>query len=129
MLMPKTTQRLDGALGMHLWLIAGLAAVTLVLEFRPGWIVDAGYRCQMQVLLGLRCPFCGMTRDFAAILHGARPVLNPCSWFAALMVYVAYPAGLVVAWRRGRLDVFHSSALKGGMVAALAVMLVFNNLR
>lgn len=129
MLKPKTTQRLDAALGIHLWLIGGLAAATLVVALRPGWILDAGYRCQMQVLFGLRCPFCGMTRDFAAMLHGAKPVLNPGSWFAALVVYVLYPVGLVIAWRRGRLDVFHSSALRGGMVAALTVMLVLNNLR
>ncbi len=73
MLMPKSTQVMEPALGTHLWLICGLAAATLLLAFRPGWIVDAGYHCQMQALLGLRCPFCGMTRDFAAMLHGAKP--------------------------------------------------------
>ncbi len=129
MLKPKTTQRLDAALGIHLWLIGGLAAATLILAMRPGWIVDAGYRCQMQVLFGLRCPFCGMTRDFAAILHGARPALNPCSWFAAAVVYVLYPAGLAVAWRRGRLDVFQSMALRSATAVVLVVMLVLNNLR
>lgn len=127
--MPKTTQRLDPALGIHLWLIAGLAAATLVLAFRPGWLVDAGYRCQMQVLFGLRCPFCGMTRDFAAMLHGAKPVLNPGSWFAAVAVYVIYPVGLAVAWRRGRLDAFQSTALRSASAVVLVVMLVLNNLR
>jgi hypothetical protein len=127
--MPKNIQRFDPALGTHLWLIVGLVAATLVLAFRPGWIVDAGYRCQLQVLFGLRCPFCGMTRDFAAILHGARPALNPCSWFAAAVVYVMYPAGLAVAWRRGRLDAFRSMALRNAMAVVLMVMLVLNNLR
>jgi hypothetical protein len=131
MLMPpmaKTRARLDGALGTHLLLIAGLAVATLVLALRPGWIVDAGYRCQMQILLGLRCPFCGMTRDFAAILHGGKAGLNPCSWLAAVVVYVVYPASVAFAWWAGRLDVFSSKAMKSGVVLGLAVMLVLNNL-
>lgn len=120
---------MDGTVGVHLWLLAGLAAATLILALRPEWIVGAGYRCQLQILFGLRCPFCGMTRDFAAILHGAGPVLNPCSWFAAAVVYVVYPVSLAFAWRAKRLDLFHASALKSATVAALAVMLVLNNLR
>lgn len=119
----------DLTLRTHLWVIAGVATATLVLALRPGWILDAGYSCQLQILFGLRCPFCGMTRDFATMLHGARPVLNPSSWFAAGVVYVIYPAGLIVAWRRGRLDAFRSTALRSAMVAALVVMLVLNNLR
>ena len=129
MLMPKISQRVDPALRAHLWLIAGLAAATLVLLFRPDWIVDAGYRCQMQMLFGLRCPFCGMTRDFVAILHGARPALNPSSWLAAAVVYGVYPITVAMAWRAGRLDIFRSAGLKSAVVAALVVMTVLNNLR
>ena len=113
----------------HLWIVAGLAAGTLLLAFRPEWVLHAGYRCGMQLLFGLRCPFCGMTRDFAAILHGHRPAENPCSWFALLVVYVVYPVALAAAWRTGRLDVLRSRAVHGGVAVALAVMLVLNNLR
>jgi hypothetical protein len=129
MLMAKTMPQPDRALRVHLGLIAGLAAATLVLGFRPAWILDAGYRCQMQLLFGLRCPFCGVTRDLAAILRGMPPSFNPCSWLVLVVVYLAYPVTFFVAWRKGRLDVFHSPALRGGVAAALAVMMVLNNLR
>lgn len=129
MLMPKTAQRVDGRLAPHLIVLGALVLATLVLELWPHGIVGAGYRCGMQLLLGLHCPFCGMTRDFAAILHGQRPTLNPCSWAAAVMVYVVYPTAVLAAWRKRRLDWFYCRASRCGLAVALAVMLVLNNLR
>jgi hypothetical protein len=129
MLMPKTALRVDRELVPHLWMLAAMAVATTVLAVRPDWVVHAGYRCELQMLVGLRCPFCGMTRDFAAMLHGDRPALNPCSWVAALVVYGVYPVAALVAWRAGRLDVFHSEAVRRAAMAALAAMLVLNNLR
>jgi hypothetical protein len=127
--MPKTAQRVDGQLASHLMVLAGLVVATLVLKIWPHWVVDAGYRCGMQLLLGLRCPFCGMTRDFAAMLHGQRPSLNPCSWVAAVLVYVIYPTAVLAAWRKRRLDWFYCRTSRCGLAVALAVMLVLNNLR
>jgi hypothetical protein len=129
MLMPQTAPRVNRELVPHLWVLAAMAVVTVVLAVWPQWVVQAGYRCELQMLVGLRCPFCGMTRDFAAMLHGQRPVLNPCSWVVAMVVYVVYPAGVLVGWRRGRLNFFHGAAVKYGVMAALAAMLVLNNLR
>ena len=129
MLMPKTALRVDRELVPHLWMLAAMAAATVVLAVWPEWVVHAGYRCQLQILLGLRCPFCGMTRDFAAMLHGERPALNPCSWVAAMVVYGVYPAAVLVGWRRGRLNFFQGAAVKYGVMTALAAMLVLNNLR
>jgi hypothetical protein len=129
MLMPKTALRVNRELVPHLWMLAAMALATMVLVVWPQWLVHSGYRCELQVLTGLRCPFCGMTRDFAAMLHGGRATLNPCSWLAALVVYGVYPVALVVAWRAGRLDVFHSEAVRRAVVVALAAMLVVNNLR
>jgi hypothetical protein len=82
----------------------------------------------MQILLGLRCPFCGMTRDFAAMLHGERPALNPCSWVAAVVVYGVYPVAVLVGWHRRQLNFFQGAVVKYGVMAALATMLVLNNL-
>lgn len=129
MLMPQTALGFDRELIPHLWVLAGLVVATVVLAVWPDWVVHAGYRCELQALFGLRCPFCGMTRDFVAMLHGERPTLNPCSWAAAIVVYGVYPAALAVAWRAGRLDVFHSEVVRRGMVVALGAMLVVNNLR
>lgn len=56
----------------HLLALAGVATGTLVLALWPQIVLRAGYTCELQAIFGLRCPFCGMTRDFAAILHGRR---------------------------------------------------------
>jgi hypothetical protein len=127
--MPKTAPRVDRGLVPHLAVLAAMAVGTAVLAVWPQWVVHAGYRCELQMLVGLRCPFCGMTRDFSAMLHGGRATLNPCSWPAALVVYGVYPVAVVVAWRAGRLDVFHSEAVRRAAAVALAAMLVVNNLR
>ena len=129
MLMPKTAKLVDHELAPHLVVLAAALLATLVLWIWPQGVVHTGYRCGMQVLLGLNCPFCGMTRDFAAILHGQRPTLNPCSWAAAVMVYVVYPTVLLMAWRKKRLDWFYCRTSRCGLAVALAVMLVLNNLR
>jgi Protein of unknown function (DUF2752) len=113
----------------HLLALAGLAVSTLLLVCWPQPILHAGYRCGLQMLVGVRCPFCGMTRDFAAILHGGRPTQNPCSWFAACAVYLLYPAAVMAAWKWNRLDLFYSRAARAAVALVLAVMLVMNNWR
>jgi hypothetical protein len=127
--MRKTALGVNRELVPHLWMLAAMAVATVVLAVWPQWVVQAGYRCELQWLTGLRCPFCGMTRDFAAMLHGERPAVNPCSWLAAIVVYGVYPAAVLVGWRRRRLNYFHGAAVKYGVTAALGAMLVLNNLR
>lgn len=126
MLMPL---RVDRKLLPHLWMLAGIAACSVLLAVGPQGVLQAGYRCELQMLVGLKCPFCGMTRDFAAMLHGARPELNPCSWLAAVVVYFVYPAAVLVGWWKGRLDFFQGATVRVGVMVALAAMLVLNNLR
>ncbi len=129
MLMPRTALRVNPELVPHLWTLGGILAATVVLAAWPEWVVHAGYRCGLQAIFGLRCPFCGMTRDFAAMLHGQPPTLNPCSWIAALVVYVVYPAAVLLASSRRRLDWFYCRTSRCGLAVALAAMLVLNNLR
>lgn len=119
----------EPALRPHLTVLAAIAVGTLLLACWPQAILQGGYRCELQMLAGLRCPFCGMTRDFAAILHGGRPAENPCSWLAAGAVYLLYPAALFTAWRWNRLDLFYSRAARAAVGVVLAVMLVVNNWR
>jgi hypothetical protein len=129
MLMPQTRPHLDRKLTPHLWIMGVVLLSTLVLTLRPQTITGAGYQCVLHAVFGVRCPFCGMTRDFAAMLHGHHPALNPCSWPAALVVYVVYPAAVLFAWRRNRLDWFHGRASQYSVLAALILMTVLNNLR
>jgi hypothetical protein len=69
-----------------------------------------------------------MTRDFAAILHGQKPHLNPFSWMAFAVIYVVYPLLFLWALLRQRFAVFHQPAVYKALVAALVVMLIGNNL-
>jgi hypothetical protein len=119
----------DPQLASHLLVLAGLAVGTLLLACCPQAILHAGYRCGLQMLVGIRCPFCGMTRDFAAILHGGRPTQNPCSWFAACAVYLLYPSAVIAAWESRRLDLFYSRSTTAAVAVVLALMLVANNWR
>jgi hypothetical protein len=127
--MPKTATRLDRELAPHLGVLGAMVVFTVVLVLWPQGVLHAGYRCGMQILFGLRCPFCGMTRDFASMLHGRAPLQNPCSWIVAPMVYVAYPAAVLLAWRRKRLDWFYGRTLGCAVMVALVMMTVLNNLR
>jgi Protein of unknown function (DUF2752) len=120
-------RRIDPQLLPHLFVMGLIMMGTLVLAYAPHWVMQADYRSMLQTLFGIRCPFCGMTRDFAAMLHGGQPSLNPCSGLAALIVYGVYPIGVLAAWRTGRLAWFHSKAARGIVGMALGVMIVANN--
>lgn len=119
----------DPELRPHLALLAAIAAGTLLLACWPQAVLSVGYRCELQMLTGLRCPFCGMTRDFAAMLHGGWPTQNSCSWLAAGVVYLLYPAAVFASWKWNRLDWFYSRSAHAAIGAALAVMMVANNWR
>lgn len=84
-------------LGAAAWLKPAGNSVTLA-DGRP-----LGGMCLSHELLGVDCPFCGMTRSFVALAHG--DLGASLSWhpagplmFAAMIVVVA--AVLVVAVRR-----------------------------
>jgi hypothetical protein len=117
----------DPELRLHLAVMTGMFMCTAVLALDPQWLLHADYRCQLHMLSGIRCPFCGMTRDFVAMLHGSPPAQNPCSLFAAIFVYGLYPVAVFAAWRAGRLEWFHSAAVRCGVVVVLSIMLVANN--
>lgn len=111
----------------HLAMLAVIGIATLLLAFWPQPMLGSGYQCMLHALTGLRCPFCGMTRDFADLLHGGRGGLNPCSRMVALVVYGAYPAAVVAAWRTGRLRWFHSRAMRVSLAVVLGLMMLANN--
>jgi hypothetical protein len=111
------------------WAILGLlVGCTALLRFRPEWALAHGPVCVTRMLLHVNCPFCGMTRDFVAMLHGRKPELNPFSGVAAVMVYVVYPILFFWARLKERLSLFHQPAVHRAVAAALIVMFVVNNL-
>jgi Protein of unknown function (DUF2752) len=75
---------------------AACAAAVLV----PELILRLPLQCLLVRLTGLKCPFCGMTRDFVGMLHGRFPGHNPFS-AATAVVWVGYPASVFRAWRNG----------------------------
>lgn len=119
----------DERIHQHAAVFAIIVSSTLILASRPGWILGWNLHCGVQALFGLKCPFCGMTRDFAAILHGRHPALNPCSWVAAATVYVLYPATFLWCGITRRLHLFHQPLAHRCMAIALLSMFVLNNVR
>ena len=73
------------AVRTHLGVLICIAALTIVLYCWPEWVLRLPLACVMRSWLGVRCPFCGMTRDFVAILHGRSPALNVFSWPTAVV--------------------------------------------
>jgi hypothetical protein len=113
----------------HVAILSAIVLVTAVLRTFPAWTLAHGPSCVFRSVLHLNCPFCGMTRDFVAILHGQQPSLNRFSWMAAFVVYLGYPVLFVWALWHRRLSVFHQPVVHRAVIAAMAVMLVVNNLR
>jgi hypothetical protein len=113
---------------LHLAMLATIVLVTLIAALRPEWLLQLPIRSQMLSLFGLRCPFCGMTRDFVSIWHRQIPRLNPGSWAVAAFVYGFYPLLLGWAWIAHRPDPFQHPMLRRAIFFALALLWVANNL-
>ncbi len=112
----------------HIAILAGIAVATVVLRFCSAGVLQYGPSCFLRTYLHMNCPFCGMTRDFVAILHGKQPSLNRFSWCAAATVYLVYPLLFCWAWSKRRLSYFHHPVVYKSIAAALVVMMVVNNL-
>lgn len=113
----------------HMLLLALLALSGILLACAPRTVLDLHYQCVLHALTGLRCPFCGMTRDFALMLHEQRPQNNPGSPLLALALYVVYPAWLLTAalHRRGWPLLDREKAVRA-LAVSMAALFVCNNL-
>jgi hypothetical protein len=112
----------------HLYILGCIVVASALLRFLPASVLANGPSCVFHAVTHLNCPFCGMTRDFAAILHGQKPHLNPFSWMAAVVIYLVYPLLFVWALLRQRLAMFYQPAVHRVLAVVLLVMLVGNNL-
>lgn len=112
------------ALAMTFLFLSGL-----VLAFVPNIILGLQYQCVLHRMTGLRCPFCGMTRDFILMAHGSLPQNNPGSLVAAVTLYMAYPAWLLFATlrRRSWLMIKRNNVINA-LIIAMALLFVWNNL-
>jgi len=112
----------------HYFILGSIVVMTALLRFCPCWVLLHSPGCVMKTYLHLSCPFCGMTRDFVAILHRHKPEFNRFSWTAFAVVYLVYPALFVWARSIRRLSVFHHPAMYRLVCAALLLMFAVNNL-
>jgi len=111
-------------LAMGLLLFGGLLLVCT-----PNAVLGLRYQCVLHQLTGLRCPFCGMTRDFILMAHGSWPQNNPGSLVLALALYCAYPVWLAMSARRGpsRMLVQRDRVIRA-LVVVMVLLFIGNNL-
>ena len=81
----------------HLLLLTALLMAGVLLARAPQFVLALHYRCVLNTLIGIRCPFCGMSRDFILISKGLLPRHNPGSVVVALAIYGCYPLWFLVA--------------------------------
>lgn len=133
--MPPRARRLVAPLATGAVALAALGVVAAVDPGAPG---NPYLPCPFQLLLGLDCPGCGMTRATHALLHGDvvtaldHNALSVAAWLVAL---AAWSAWAVRAWREpgapsplARLAPAPRTR-SAVMVAALAVVLAFGVVR
>ena len=113
----------------HCLVLGALILSALVLLAAPHAVLGAHYQCLLHRVTGLRCPFCGMTRDFILMFHGAAPQNNPGSLVLAIALYIAYPVWLAwaAARRPARLLINRDKLVRALMFAMLALF-ISNNL-
>lgn len=113
----------------HLLVMGGLVFGGLVLACLPNAVLGLQYQCMLHRMTGLRCPFCGMTRDFILMAHGSLPRNNPSSLVVALALYVAYPLWLVKAALGGQFRLLiRRERLMHALLIAMLLLFVANNL-
>jgi hypothetical protein len=113
----------------HVFLVAALVATAGFLECAPHFLLGLRYQCVLSTITGIRCPFCGMTRDFILMSRGLWPSHNPASLFIALAVYGLYPLWLAIAAFHGKTTlIFRRDKVMRLLSVSLIVLFVCNNL-
>jgi hypothetical protein len=112
----------------HLLLLGCICLAGIILASAPDAVLGLHYQCLLSRVARIRCPFCGMTRDFILMSKGSLPRNNPGSLFMAVAGYVVYPFWLVVAsrWRPSWLLVSRDNAQKA-LAAIMVVLFACNN--
>jgi hypothetical protein len=113
----------------HLLLLGGILLTGIILACAPNAILGLHYQCLLTRATGIRCPFCGMTRDFILMSKGSLPRYNPGSLFVAVAGYVGYPAWFgAAALRKPSWLLVSRKRVVQVLTAAIMVLFVCNNL-
>ena len=118
---PDLSERIVG-----LVLLALLGAAVLIAAFAPTWMLGMVPGCWFHLITGWNCPFCGMTRDFVAVLHGRWNLQNPCSVPFFVLLFVVYPVAGVLSLL-GRIGPVRVPLSEKTVLLLLAGMFVLNN--
>lgn len=121
----------DSSIGptQHLLLLGCIAVAGVILVCAPRAILGLHYECLLSRITGVRCPFCGMTRDFILMLQGSLPRNNPGSLFVAVAGFVVYPAWFMVATLcRPSSVVISRRIARELLITGMVVLFVCNNL-
>jgi hypothetical protein len=113
---------------IHILLAVGALLGALVVVWDPSLLLQVDLTCGLRRLTGLNCPFCGMTRDLAAMAYGLPAACNPFSPLAAVLVFGVYPGMVALClWRRRNFP-FNYSVAPWLVPGALLLMFALNNI-
>ena len=112
----------------HMLILGGLLLAAVILIWAPDTVLGVHYQCLLSRITGIRCPFCGMTRDFILMSSGILPRHNPASLFVAIVAYIGYPLWILIATFRGPRSLYMSrEMILRFLPAVMAVLIVCNN--
>lgn len=112
----------------HLMILAVIILASILLIITPSAFSSINYACVLKTVLGLNCPFCGMTRDFVLISQGANSIHNPFSLITFLLVFFIYPSFFVSFFLIKKRLLISYAWLKTIFFVVITIMFVFNNL-
>jgi Protein of unknown function (DUF2752) len=112
----------------HLLLLGCIGLTGIILACAPQALLGLHYQCLLSRVTGIRCPFCGMTRDFILMSKGSLPRYNPGSLFVAVAGYVGYPAWFGAAFCKPSWLRVNRKRVVQVLTAAIMVLFVCNNL-
>jgi hypothetical protein len=114
----------------HLLVLVMIFCSGLLLALRPDFFLSLKFPCVLKQIFGIKCPFCGMTKDFFLMSRGAMPIYNPFSLAAAVMIFLVYPLAFLFAFllKKERLKLEYA-ATRNIFFIVMISMFIINNLK
>ena len=111
----------------HFLIIILIYIFGLCLIIEPSLFLKYGLSCNLNRLFGIRCPFCGMTRDFVLMATNNEPIYNPFSLTMAVIIFVIYPITLIILYYKKLITLSNYNLIRTGFLCILLIMLLINN--